>query len=178
MLKKLHTTKQIVETLDQDVLELVEWATGLTDENFFKSVNGKWSAGQQIEHLRKSSKPLVLALRLPGFVLGVFVGKANRPSRSYAEVKEKYKMKLQDKLVGPNRFYPDSDLKKSKQKIINDYLATSKKLMQVIPKWQEADLDKYILPHPLLGKVTVREMLFFTIYHTRHHYDNLKELYD
>jgi hypothetical protein len=25
------------------------------------------------------------------------------------------------------------------------------------------------LPHPLLGKLTVREMLFFTLYHQRHH---------
>ena len=33
----------------------------------------------------------------------------------------------------------------------------------------QADLDRYRLPHPLLGKLTVREMLFFTVYHNYHH---------
>ena len=32
-----------------------------------------------------------------------------------------------------------------------------------------ADLDAVLLPHPLLGKLTVREMLFFTVYHVQHH---------
>jgi len=27
-----------------------------------------------------------------------------------------------------------------------------------------------LLPHPLLGKVTVREMLYFTIHHVQHHH--------
>jgi hypothetical protein len=35
--------------------------------------------------------------------------------------------------------------------------------------WSEDDLDNHRLPHPLLGKLTVREMLFFTLYHIQHH---------
>jgi hypothetical protein len=31
----------------------------------------------------------------------------------------------------------------------------------------------YRLPHPLLGKLTVREMLFFTVYHNAHHLDQV-----
>ena len=38
-----------------------------------------------------------------------------------------------------------------------------------IDSFSEKDLDNYILPHPLLGKLTIREMLFFTIYHVQHH---------
>jgi hypothetical protein len=30
-------------------------------------------------------------------------------------------------------------------------------------------LDLLILPHPLLGKLTLREMLYFTLYHVEHH---------
>jgi hypothetical protein len=26
------------------------------------------------------------------------------------------------------------------------------------------------LPHPLLGKLTLREMIYFTIYHVQHHH--------
>jgi hypothetical protein len=35
--------------------------------------------------------------------------------------------------------------------------------------WKDADMDRYSLPHPLLGTITVREILFFTIYHSMRH---------
>jgi len=39
----------------------------------------------------------------------------------------------------------------------------------------EDDLDRVMLPHPLLGKLTLREMLFFTIYHVEHHLGILRQ---
>jgi hypothetical protein len=36
-------------------------------------------------------------------------------------------------------------------------------------RWSEAELDAYRLPHPLLGRLSVREMMFFTLLHNRHH---------
>ena len=37
--------------------------------------------------------------------------------------------------------------------------------------WGELALDRYRLPHPLLGRLTVREMLLFTLYHSVHHFN-------
>jgi hypothetical protein len=42
-------------------------------------------------------------------------------------------------------------------------------MLKKIGQWSEKNLDAYLLPHPLLGKITVREMLFFTTFHTDHH---------
>ena len=42
-------------------------------------------------------------------------------------------------------------------------------LVSTTEKWQENDLDRYQLPHPLLGKLTIREMLYFAIYHNLRH---------
>jgi hypothetical protein len=42
-------------------------------------------------------------------------------------------------------------------------------LSEKLDKFTEEELDKYILPHPLLGKLTIREMMYFTIYHVLHH---------
>jgi hypothetical protein len=39
---------------------------------------------------------------------------------------------------------------------------------------KEAKLDNFIAPHPLLGKITLRELCYFTIYHTQHHLHNIK----
>ncbi len=42
-------------------------------------------------------------------------------------------------------------------------------LCSKLEKFDEIERDTYILPHPLLGKLTIREMLYFTIYHVAHH---------
>lgn len=44
-----------------------------------------------------------------------------------------------------------------------------------IENWSEADLDRYRLPHPLLGKLTVRDMLLFTVQHLAHHASKVEE---
>jgi uncharacterized damage-inducible protein DinB len=48
-------------------------------------------------------------------------------------------------------------------------------LNRKIDKISEEDLDKHILPHPLIGKTTIREILYFTIYHVQHHQKAIKE---
>ncbi|QLH34686.1 MAG: DinB family protein [Cyclobacteriaceae bacterium] len=43
------------------------------------------------------------------------------------------------------------------------------RLAAKLNRFSEAELDLYILPHPLLGKLTLREMIYFTCYHVQHH---------
>ena len=42
-------------------------------------------------------------------------------------------------------------------------------LQERLLRWNEADLDSTRLPHPLMGRMTVREVLHFTVYHNLHH---------
>lgn len=177
MNENIYSKDEIILGLKTAVNNLVDWTAALTDAEFNTSINDKWGAGEQLEHLRKSSKPLVMALKLPKIVIKLKVGKPNRASRSFTAVKDKYEMKLATQEVGTTAFFPDAHLNKSRQQIINDYQQISEKLIKAIKNWRDEELDKYILPHPLLGKLTVREMLFFTIHHTRHHHNHLKEQY-
>ncbi len=56
-----------------------------------------------------------------------------------------------------------------KEQLTNSLLKIVKDLSKKIDKYSEVELDEYLLPHPLLGKLTVREMLFFTIHHVEQH---------
>jgi hypothetical protein len=49
------------------------------------------------------------------------------------------------------------------------------KLTKGIAGFTEKDLDTIILPHPLLGKITYREMMYFTICHVLHHQALIKK---
>ena len=97
------------------------------------------------------------------------VRKANRPSRTYDELVMKYKTKLTAGGKASRPFIPSVVGFEKKAGLIKKYAAQKQKLIAKIEKQSEADLDKYILPHPLLGKVTLREMLYFTIHHNEHH---------
>jgi hypothetical protein len=46
-------------------------------------------------------------------------------------------------------------------------------LARKVQKMTDNQLDTLLLPHPLLGKLTFREMLYFTIYHVQHHQKSL-----
>jgi hypothetical protein len=53
--------------------------------------------------------------------------------------------------------------------VLASWSAASRDLQTRIASWDEAPLDRYCLPHPALGRLTVREMLFFSLYHNAHH---------
>ena len=167
---QIHDKPQIISALSEKVDAFNNYISPLNKEQFEATPNGKWSAGQNLDHLIRAIKPLQLAYSLPKFALTILFGKTtNRPSRNYDEVVTKYKTKLAagGKASGP--FIPPTIKFEKKDELIKKYDEQKQKLISKIEKQAEADLDKYILPHPLLGKVTLREMLYFTIHHNEHH---------
>jgi hypothetical protein len=171
----IQTKQEIITALDQRVNEFIAYIASLDKEQFEATPGGKWSAGQNLDHLIRSIKPLQPAYRLPKFILAQLFGKANRPSRAYDEVIVKYKTKLAAGGRASGAFIPPVILFDKKDSLIRKYVRQKEKLSHKIQKQSEESLDKYILPHPLLGKITMREMLFFTIYHNVHHLQLLKE---
>ena len=150
--------------------EFTDYLVNLNDADFMFALNGqKWTSGQQLEHIIMSVSPLVKAFRLPNFVLSMLFGKANRPTRSYEELVAKYHSKLEAGGVAPTRFSPALIGVEQKVSEKNKLEKLVEKLCRQLNELSESDLDKYILPHPLLGKVTLREMFYFTIYHVQHH---------
>jgi len=166
----LISGKQSIATaLDNVVSEVNHFVEGLDETAFERAPEGKWNAGQQLDHLLRSIQPLNLAYRLPSFVLKMMFGVTNRPSKSYEGLVEKYKSRLAAGGGATGRFIPKPIPFSEKRKLIDQYAKQKQKLITKIESYDENALDHYILPHPLLGKLTLREMLFFTIYHNIHH---------
>lgn len=141
----------------------------LSDTDFCAAPEGKWSAGQQLDHLIKSVSPVNMAMGLPGFVPRLLFGKANRPSRTYEQLVEKYNLKLQEGGRATGRFVPAPVSAAQKQALSGRLNSLVQKLAAKTLGYSEEALDTYVLPHPLLGKLTLREMLYFTAYHVVHH---------
>lgn len=170
----IHDKPQIISALTEKVDAFNNYILPLNKEQFEATPNYKWSAGQNLDHLIRAIKPLQLAYGLPKFALIILFGKTNRPSKTYDELVAKYKTKLAAGGRASGPFIPPTIKFENKDELIKKYVEQKQKLISKIEKQSETDLDKYILPHPLLGKVTLREMLYFTIHHNEHHLELLK----
>jgi hypothetical protein len=100
----------------------------------------------------------------------------NREGRSYEQVLNKYNTALSSGLApSPNPFGPKND-HTNRNYILNDYKIETKKFIKSLNSWTEKQLDTYILPHPVIGKLSIREMLYFTHLHTIHHSEIIKKM--
>jgi hypothetical protein len=167
MMTRLNKT-EIIAALNEKVNAFNDFIATLNQEEFEATPGGKWSAGQNLDHLIRSVKPLQLAYSLPSFMLRILFGKTNRPTRSYHT-----KLVAGGRASGP--FIPPVITFTKKELLLKKYETQKQKLVAKIEKQKEEDLDLYILPHPLLGKITLREMLYFTIHHNEHHLESLKK---
>ncbi len=161
--------EELVTLLQNNHAQYLTLIKQLNDEDFCYAPADKWSAGQQTDHLVKSVSPVNMAMGLPKFIPKLLFGVANRPSRSYETLIEKYNLKLQEGGRASGRFVPKPVTAHQKEDLVKQLEFLVEKLCSKTEKKSETDLDTYILPHPLLGKLTFREMLYFTAYHVEHH---------
>jgi hypothetical protein len=144
---------------------------------FAARIGNAWSPADNIRHLLKSTLPVTKALKLPGLLLRTLFGTATNASSSYEELVTRYREAL---AAGGNagKFAPRTipvpdDIESWQRKLVGTCRDSVADLSHTVGRWSESDLDRYRLPHPLLGKLTLREMLFFTLYHYNHHKENV-----
>jgi hypothetical protein len=101
-------------------------------------------------------------------------GKANRLSKTFDELVTKYKNKLSAGGRASGTFIPPVFAFEQKDLLIKKYDRHKQKLISKIKNQSNVGLDCYTLPHPLPGKLTLREILFFTIHHNVFHLELLK----
>ncbi len=170
----VHSQTDIHNALQMQGQEFANYIKPLPQAAFEDMPGGKWSAGQHLDHLIKSIKPVNLAFSLPGFVLQYKFGKNNRNGRTYNELLQRYHDKLQAGGQASGEFVPPPIPYSQKESELKALIKQYEKLAKKAQGKSDAQLDTYLVPHPLLGKVTLREILFFTIFHTQIHLDILK----
>lgn len=164
--------QEIIDQLSAKHQLFADFVSGLSEADFSASKNGKWTAGQQVDHIQRGVSAVRSALAIPKFVPNLIYGSADRPSRNYDELVQIYLRKLAAGGKASGRFIPKAIWFSHRTDLIRNLMTTVVALSKRVEKQTEDDLDKYLLPHPILGKLTFREMLLFTIYHVEHHHKN------
>ncbi len=172
------TKQEIIEASDKTFFLLTDYCSSISDADFYKSLEGKWSVAENIDHLILSTNTTSLAYWLPKFIVRLLAGKPNRTSRTFEELQTKYYNKLADGGRASSRFVPKpKEITYVKQKLLNNWTTSTTKYLQALKKNRsEDDLDAYLVKHPLLGRITLRELCYFTIFHTQHHLNSIKKI--
>lgn len=172
---KIYSQEDIIIGIKTAFEEVKTQIEDIGNSNFNATIENKWSIAENFEHLIISAKPVASALKLPKLTFKAF-GTPNRPSEDFKGLVQKYQNKLNAGGKASGKYIPKENTQFTKNTMLENWVNISQKFGNRIIKWSEKDLDSYLMPHPLIGKITVREMLFFTIYHTYHHLDLIKKL--
>ena len=180
------TKPEIIQKTEKAFAQLSSSCSDMDEVVFFNRPGEKWSVAENVQHLIISTNASALAWYLPLFLVRWIGGIPNRNSRTYGELKDKYYKKLSEGGRASSRFVPKPvEIKygkparmnrSDKQKLLDNWnKATTKFINTLFKNRSEKDLDNYLVKHPLLGRITLRELGYFTIFHTEHHLHSIQK---
>lgn len=151
--------------------------SGFSTTEFFFPQGDAWSPADNVRHLLKSNRPVLRALTTPKVLLLFRFGAGLRLSQTYPVLRERYLARLAAGVTA-GRFTPrplgsSDQTDEHRGSLMAALDQVSEGLTGAVSGWGEWQLDRFRLPHPALGRLTVREMLFFTLYHNLHHVRNV-----
>jgi hypothetical protein len=175
----MQSKSEIIEGLTAKWSEITEVIEAVSEDEFTSKSNPNvWSLAEEFDHVLKSASAVSSAMKVSSIALRWKFGKPNRPLRSYEECYQRYFEKLKlvsGKPIAPSTFTSSDGQFFDKQQMLDHWISTLTKLDQRINKWTDKNLDRVLLPHPLLGKMMLREILYFTHFHTEHHLQSLQK---
>ncbi|MFK7773817.1 MAG: DinB family protein [Saprospiraceae bacterium] len=175
--KTIYSKSEIIQSVQSSFDQVTACVESIPDEIFYDKKNGKWSIAENLDHLIQSTKPVASVLKKNKlFLLGFGISLSG--SENFETLRSNYLLKLSQGLAPANGggFVSKNIESISKEKFLENWNMIGSKFPNRIDQWSENNLDRFKLPHPLLGKLTVREMLFFTVFHNEHHLRTMKQL--
>ena len=176
----MRTREDLLGGIERMQGDTTAFFQGMEPAAYFARPATGWSPEQNLGHLIKSIRPVRLALYLPRFTFVIF-GRGT-PTDGPRDVIEKYLGVLgQGYRAGlPYRpggghstrddvAQPSPTALRAWDRQLRVYADYCDGLRESLTSWNEADLDRYRMPHPATGMISAREMLYFTVFHPYHH---------
>ena len=166
------TRDEIRATLADQELAIAHYVDGFSDEAFFAPQGEHWSPAGHLRHLSKTVRAVASGVGQPRIALLPF-GRSKAGSRSFEQVVAIYRAALdaggQAGRYGPSSRVPDLSPAEWRRQIMSRWADSGERLRKAVLGWSESQLDVYRVPHPLIGKLTLRELLLWNLYHNAHH---------
>jgi hypothetical protein len=167
-IREINTAIQSSHTLLMNAVE------SLTETQCMTPPAGKWTGLQHVKHIELAVSPLLKFMSDREKLFSRNFGMTDFPPRTYEAIETMYLTLLVPGLLAPERYTPGPILYSDKKLIFEELQQKIDALKQCLDQWTEVELDRYIIPHPLMGNISLREQLYFCIYHPKHHVRNIE----
>jgi hypothetical protein len=174
ILKEKMTSTDILNKLESGQNDIAIFFDGLDDKIFFDGTDERWGPAQHLAHLTFTHKRVAR-----GFVAKDLLPEYSGEPKNYDEVVANYLAALQRASSGgflANNPFAAKSESTDKKAVIEEFVQTTKGLRDAARLWSEAELDTKGMQHPLIGMLSVREMLLFMIYHNQHHLSGVQKI--
>jgi hypothetical protein len=172
------TAAEIADALEARHASSVAYWSTFDTAAFHRPFGTAWSPADNVRHLTTTMRAVTRGLLLPRIVLFLKFRRPDRPSRRYAEVRDAYRARLAQGgtagRFGPRPRPEPADPEAERATVMQYHALAVQGIRDATSRWSEQALDRRQLPHPLMGPLSVREMLLFTLYHNQHHVDNVR----
>jgi len=167
------TKENLAAHFNDNHQQVLDFINALPDHAFIQRANEKWTPGEQLEHICLCIKPIAQALGSKEFIEEKF-GHIQRATFSSDEIMDQYKTALANGGKAPQKFIPAAVDLSRKTALISETQTTLKDIGQHLDHYSEHEMDSLVLPHPLLGALTLREMFFLMSFHALHHLEQTR----
>ena len=173
----VHTKQTILDAFGNANNEIEDFFSTMPLDSFVGQSSTEWHGAQILEHLVKLIEAIATGLALPKEFIRKKGGYPEKVSGSFEDIRGRYLQALADGAQSPEAYYPPDrsiamDGTAYKQQLLATWRSANDQLRRNIESWTEVELDQYLLLHPLLGKMTVREVLFCALCHNQGHLDS------
>jgi hypothetical protein len=162
--------QEITSLLSANYASFINYINSLSEEAFLYRYQEKWSAGQQLSHIVLCVKPLVMVFSMDKAAIEQHFGKKEKTIIGYDALLKATLQKLEEGGKAPERFLPEIISFEQKGTLTATLLAMINELNAKIGSFGDEELNTLLIPHPLLGNLALREMLYNAIYHVKHHH--------
>lgn len=176
-----YTKPEIIERLRDIQREVAVTVAAIPTARFEVGSADSWSPASYLKHLLLSVKPFAKAVSFPPDALKRRFGSPDRPSLPYAELRERYQARLADGIraedyeaILPTTFRMLDDVTNIQVYLVDLWNEAHDRMIDGLDAWTEAHLDGVAILHPAIGTISVREMLFFTIFHNTLHGNDIR----
>jgi hypothetical protein len=165
----------ILAELSSAETAVADFFGGLSEHELVLRVGSAWTPLEHFAHLNSGVRAVAGGFGVSRWLLRFRFGKSRRPSRPFDVLRADYLSRLGQGAGASGAFVPEREEVTAAQRsarqraLLMRWQRGNAQLRAAVHGWSEADLDRLLLPHPILGKITAREMLFFAIYHGHHH---------
>ncbi|MFM2224704.1 MAG: hypothetical protein RJA07_906 [Bacteroidota bacterium] len=165
----------IITQLTKNHTSFIDYINGLTTEELMFSYQNKWTSIQQLQHIVLCVKPIERVFSMTTFDIEQNFGKTDKLSSTYEILLSNYLEKQKEGAKAPERYVPEVVSHNQREILCETLIKSIQNLCSKIENFTEQDLDTFCIPHPSLGSLTMREMLYNVIYHVEHHQNQDKQ---